>query len=933
MEPKSYSFPKSQSKLNKDELNTALNPDDVIQHYGRGHNSGGRSGRYPWGSGDERTRYHEEVDKLKLKGFDTIDKQAKELGLKRSELQQHLSRENSVIKEYVVSRGNEIIGTGKSIRQAAEELNMPDATLRNYLSTGTPKTAKAKLEKAEAVKNMYKAAIDKQAKYIDIGAGTEHQIGITDYQKKLAVEALKNEGYYVHPVRMPNITSPDKPITTMVLTKDPDPKSAQRNVLDVQLPNYQYNGVKLTGIKKPMDVSWDDVKISYGTNGENDRDGTILVRRGVKDADLGDTHYAQVRISVGGTHYMKGMAMYGDADDFKGTKADYIFHTNKPSTKTPQEVLKKQKDNPLNPFESSIRRQRGVFNIVNQEGDWNDYHPTIASQMLSKQRIPFIKERLNDTIKMHQESFDKIMSITNPIVKKKLLEDLGGDPNDPTKRGAIDTAQIHLRAIGEQGTRFKTLISNPWLKPNEIYAPDYKNGEHVVLVRYPHGGTFEIPDLVVNNKNTKSKKLLGNAIDGIGIHPETARILSGADFDGDTALIMPNNNGRIKSSDARTTHAFKSLREFDPNTYELTSKADLPYEGKVKNKYSGVEETKMIYPGRHITPRYKQTEMGNVSNMITDMTIRGATNDELIRAVKYSMVVIDSEKHHLDYKQAKDDLGISALQKRYMTKIDPDTGRKSIGANTLISVSKHDLGLSKEKRKELLDAGLSQYEINKEMQKHGKLLPTLADQGKLSKINSGTPVEALYQNYIERLQTMKETARKTVSEIKTPERSDVARKVFKNEVASLGSKIKSIQSQAPLERKAQIEANRAYREYVHSNPDISTDRKKNIRSEMINKARDQNGLPAYEKKIHITPDEWNAIQSNAISKTAMSTLMKKADMEELKEYAMPKKKSNISSGKLASIMRKLENGSATLAEIAESEGMSVNAIKYSLANR
>ena len=47
--------------------------------------------------------------------------------------------------------------------------------------------------------------------------------------------------------------------------------------------------------------------------------------------------------------------------------------------------------------------------------------------------------------------------------------------------------------------------------------------------------------------------------------------------------------------------------------------------------------------------------MGDVSNLITDMTIKGANNDELARAVRHSMVVIDSEKHNLDVKASARD--------------------------------------------------------------------------------------------------------------------------------------------------------------------------------------------------------------------------------------------------------------------------------------
>ena len=77
----------------------------------------------------------------------------------------------------------------------------------------------------------------------------------------------------------------------------------------------------------------------------------------------------------------------------------------------------------------------------------------------------------------------------------------------------------------------------------------------------------------------------------------------------------------------------------------------------------------------------KQTEMGKISNLITDMTLKGASDDEIERAVKHSMVVIDAVKHHLDYKQSYIDNNIDELKAIYQAK---PTGRNG-GASTLIS--------------------------------------------------------------------------------------------------------------------------------------------------------------------------------------------------------------------------------------------------------
>ncbi len=82
-----------------------------------------------------------------------------------------------------------------------------------------------------------------------------------------------------------------------------------------------------------------------------------------------------------------------------------------------------------------------------------------------------------------------------------------------------------------------------------------------------------------------------------------------------------------------------------------------------------------------------QTEMGIISNLITDMTLKGATEDELARAVKHSMVVIDAEKHKLDYKSSYADNAIASLKKKYQGVTEPD-GTYHEGAGTLLSRAK-----------------------------------------------------------------------------------------------------------------------------------------------------------------------------------------------------------------------------------------------------
>ena len=100
------------------------------------------------------------------------------------------------------------------------------------------------------------------------------------------------------------------------------------------------------------------------------RDGTIFIRPGVDDLSMGKNNYAQVRIGVNGTHYLKGMAIINNdmPDGY-----DIVFNTNKkrgtpmigPDNNT---VLKLQTGDPDNPFGAMIKRQIVGVDPKNRQG-------------------------------------------------------------------------------------------------------------------------------------------------------------------------------------------------------------------------------------------------------------------------------------------------------------------------------------------------------------------------------------------------------------------------------------------------------------------------------------------------------------------------------------------------------------------------------------
>lgn len=838
---------------------------DELLHYGVAR----KSGRYPWGSGED-PRQHEgaflsKYESLKAKGKSETDI-ASSLGMNTTQLRNSITWARKSQREALQKQVLILKDTGMSNVMIANKLGISEATVRNYKSP-TQKAEKVTLD------NVTEAVRDgaKQTGYLDVGVGVERQLGVSRTKFNTAVNKLVEEdGFHIHEVYAPRLSDPTgKTYTTVkVLTKDPDPSNTRKNSDKIRTLNKQSDdgGLTINPIGPPKHYDLDRIKVRYAEEGGLAKDGLIELRPGVKDLDLGEATYAQVRIAASGKGdheknlYLKGMAIRSQ-DKFPDG-VDIIFNTNKHVGTPKDKVLKKMKDDPDNPFGANITRQRGALNIVNQQNDWDTWSTKMSSQFLSKQPVSFVKERLDATYKSLKKEFDEINSLTNPIVKRHLMESF---------KDGLDSKVTHLKAKGLTGTKSHVLLPVPEMKANEIYAPNYKTGERVVLVRHPHGGRFEIPDLIVNNNNPVAKKLLGNASDAVGIHPSVAGKLSGADFDGDTALVIPNNQGKIK-----TSKALKELKNFDPNSYKVDYVT--------------------------IAPRTKQIQMGIVSNLITDMTIKGASDSELARAVRHSMVVIDSEKHQLDYKRSAKDNAIGALRKKYQTHIDPDTGKLSRSASTLISQSKAMLDIPGTKKKmDITDPNFNP-----------------------DKYSSKTAVETAYLGYIKGVVAIKNEANKAFSRIPTPKYSKEAAKVYAPEVASLNAKLNVALLNAPRERQAQLLTNNLF--YSKFNKDMSKDEVKKLKSRSLAAARAQTG--AKKTMIKITEREWEAIQNRAISNTKLDQILRNADMDVVRKLATPKP-TLLNASKIASAKAKLAKG-YTYAEVAAQLGISASALREEL---
>lgn len=856
--------------------------EDEILHYGVKR----RSGRYPWGSGKEgheRDGILGRVYDLRDQGKNEKDI-AKELGMNTSQLRSAIALANEHEKQSVMDTISSMKSDGFSNTDIAKKTGLAESTIRYNLS----KKDSVKRNQINKTAESLKSSIE-DTPYLDIGSGVELQMGISRQKLKAAVEDLKSKGYYEHEIYVPQIGNEGKWTTTKVLTKEPSLDVVKQHRSEIKSPEQwsEDGGLTFQGLKPIKSVSRSRVAIKYGDKGGVDRDGLIQMRRGVKDLDLGDNHYAQVRIAVDGKNYLKGMAMYSD-DLPKGV--DLVFNTNKPSGTPLEKVLKPLKapiDKPAEAFGATINRQKGALNIVNEEGDWAGWSGNkFSSQFLSKQPLALVRNRLSATYSGLSKEYDSISQLTNPIVKKFMLDEFASD---------LESKARHLKVLGLPRTKAHVLLPFPDMKPNEVYAPNYNNGEKVVLIRYPHGGTFEIPELTVNNKYAEAKKAIANSADAIGIHPSVAHKLSGADFDGDAVYVIPNNKNQIKA-----TSSLKGLENFDPNSYSVGHPT--------------------------ITPKQKQTMMGEVSNLITDMTIKGASTSELTRAVRHSMVVIDSEKHQLDWKQSAIDNGIPALRKKYQirpsVKYDPVTksvkyGKSLVGASTLISRSKSSLETSSQSV-EIKDPVTGKTRTVKRKITKEPLMDLITDAHALS---SGTSVENSYADYINKLKALENTARKESMHISNIKKDTEASKLYLNEVKSLETKLVISKSNAPRERRAQILANSYYQQ--NATKDMTADQKKKLKSRAL--AYGRSTAKAQRVTIDITPKEWEAIQAHALSNNKLTEIIRNADSDLVKKYATPKPETKLTDAKLSKAQSLLDRG-YTYAQVAESLGVSTSTL-------
>lgn len=932
-----------------------------------------RSGRYPYGSGDNPYQHNSDFQKkyreLKKEGY-TEKEIAELMGCKSTgELRAKVSIAADEIRKADIKRALELKDKGYSNTKIAEMMDKPESTIRSYLDP----TLSARADRTQQIADELEEYV-KNNRYVDVGAGTELYLDTTDTRMKTALEILKQRGYQVKNININQMGTDHQTTMKVLVAPDVTTKELYEHKYDISSVASGYidsDDIPHIGNKPVENVDSSRIYIRYAEDGGSDKDGVIEIRRGVEDLYLGNSRYAQVRVGVDGTHYLKGMAMYGD-DIPEGY--DIVFNTNKHEGTDKYKVFKEMKNDTDNPFGATYRQKEYIgsdgekhvsaLNIVREEGEWNEWNNSLASQMLSKQYVPVAKRQLQLEYNLRKSEFDDICALTNPAVKRKLLEEYASN---------CDAASVNLKAAPFPRQATKVILPFPDMKDDEIYDPDLADGERVALIRYPHGGKFEIPVLTNRVKGSPATDTIDRAKDAVGINKKVADILSGADFDGDTVVVIPlSKDTRIDSKTVDPNSPLGKLRSFDP-----------------KESYPGYEGMKVM------TPKQKQTEMGKVTNLITDMTLQGATDDEIARAVRHSMVVIDAEKHGLNFRQSEIDNRIDELKEKYQNGggastiisraskeidiperkenygkkgIDPETGKKlysETGATVIRAALKssetYKNGKPKKGKEVILNTDYKDGRLYylEENEKTGKkervyitdddlyskkvvaktqkapMMETVDDAYSLtsggSKEHPGRPMEAVYANYANQMKALANAARKELYSTGRLESSPSAKKTYAKEVDSLNAKLNIALKNAPLERKAQLLANYIYEQKIKADPAYyeDSDHKKRARGEALDTARIRVG--AKKTRIDISEKEWEAIQAGAISDTKLTQILNNADMDKVRKLATPRYSSGMSTANIALANSMYERG-YTQEEIANRLGVSPATVSKNLKN-
>ena len=189
-----------------------------IEHYGMPR----RSGRYPWGSGDNPYQHGSgdfisRVEALRKENITYTDPEtgqiytgdtavAKTLGMSTTQLRARLAMAKNERRATQYDKAVSMREDGHTLQEIADALGMPnESSVRSLLN----KESAERMNKAITTANTLKALVDEKG-LIDVGDGVDTELHISKEKLNQALEILQDEGYEVYGFGLPQLTNPGK---------------------------------------------------------------------------------------------------------------------------------------------------------------------------------------------------------------------------------------------------------------------------------------------------------------------------------------------------------------------------------------------------------------------------------------------------------------------------------------------------------------------------------------------------------------------------------------------------------------------------------------------------------------------------------------------------------------------------------------------------
>jgi hypothetical protein len=194
-------------------MNPVVEEINYLMHYGIPR----RSGRYPWGSGDNPYQHGRDflsrIEELKKEGWsETPDNIKKEFGLTTTQyrLEKALAKDERRMLDVATAKSLRKDGLGAT--EIGRKMGVPESTVRSLLN----EDSEARMKQARKTADFIKEQVDKKG-MIDVGTGVERELNISKEKLNEALYILEREGYPIYKGGVPQATNPGKQINQMVI--------------------------------------------------------------------------------------------------------------------------------------------------------------------------------------------------------------------------------------------------------------------------------------------------------------------------------------------------------------------------------------------------------------------------------------------------------------------------------------------------------------------------------------------------------------------------------------------------------------------------------------------------------------------------------------------------------------------------------------------